>query len=125
MVDITPIIPNGKQVVEAYGDGGFKISGRKFSGSLIVFPDTTIEWNVKSPSDFSADVFEEVIKHSGDIDILLIGCGKLSVFLTQDLLHHFRSNKIIAEVMDTGAACRTYNVLLSEERKVAAALIAI
>jgi len=124
MVDITPVIPEGKQVINSYGDGGFVVSSKKIKSSLIVLPDETIEWDVKDFADISESSFKELF-NKNDIEVLLLGCGDKQQFLPHELEAIFKKNKIVVDCMDTGAACRTYNVLLSEERKVAAALIAI
>jgi uncharacterized protein len=123
-MDVTPIIPSGRQVVETYGPAGFRVSGVGFSGSILVFPDRTELWPVLSLAEASLDRFDAVTAH-GDISILLLGCGKRMGQVPPALRDGLRARGIVVEPMDTGAACRTYNVLLSEERRVAAALIKI
>jgi uncharacterized protein len=123
-MDVTPIIPAGRQVVETYGAAGFRISGVSFAGSVLVFPDRTELWPVLSLADASLDDFDAVAAH-GDVSILLLGCGKRMGSVPLALREGLRARGVVVEPMDTGAACRTYNVLLSEERRVAAALIKI
>ncbi len=125
MVDVTPLIPEGKQVIDAYGDGGFRIANQRYEHAVIILPDKTLKWNVTSVESLTADDMEGVIAHKEDIDVLLIGCGERQQFLPAEVEKELAGHRIIPEQMDTGAACRTYNVLLSEERAVAVALIPV
>lgn len=125
-MDITPLVPKGRQLVQAYGDGGFRISGTRYEGSVWVFPDSTHAWPL---DDFAAlipeslqELVDKATQHAG---ILLIGTGKSMLPAPKALRLICQKAGIALEAMDTGAACRTYNVLLTEERAVAAALIAI
>jgi len=120
MTDVTPLIPKESQVITSYGNGGFGISGRRYDSSVIVFPDKVIPWNVGA--DISPDDFSEIIAAKEKIEILLFGSGQKMVFPPPEISKILRAAGIALEVMDTGAACRTYNILLAEERKVAAAL---
>ena len=124
MVDITPRIPEGKQIISGYGAGGFVINGERVEGSVLVLPDQSISWLVTQPSQITAEAFAEIFAHK-EIELLLLGTGASMVFIGPDTRALFKTRGIALDVMDTGAACRTYNVLLSEERKVAAALIAV
>jgi len=120
MTDITPLITKESQVITSYGNGGFNISGRRYDSSVIVFPDKVIPWNIGTevlPEDFS-----EIIAAKEKVEILLFGSGEKMIFPTPEISRILRASGIALEVMDTGAACRTYNILLAEERKVAAAL---
>lgn len=125
MTDITPPAAPGRQVIQGYGDGGFRIGGRDLDGSVLVFPDHTISWPVASVADMSVESFDAVTSNSLPPRILLIGCGRDFVLLSPDIQRMLSGHGIAAEIMDTGAACRTFNVLLLEDRDVAAALIAI
>jgi uncharacterized protein len=123
-MDVTPIIPAGRQVVETYGPAGFRVSGVSFAGSILVFPDRTELWPVATLAAADLASFDAVAEH-GDVGILLLGCGKRMAPVPLALREGLRARGIVVEPMDTGAACRTYNVLLAEERRVAAALIRI
>jgi uncharacterized protein len=123
-MDVTPIIPAGRQVVESYGPAGFRVTGVSFADSILVFPDRTEPWPVASLAEASIEDFDRVAAH-GDVAILLLGCGKRMAPVPLALREALRARGIVVEPMDTGAACRTYNVLLAEERRVAAALIRI
>lgn len=126
-MDLTPLIPAGRQIIEAYGDGGFRISGRRLEGSVIVFPTQTLAWSAASFQAIDLVNLEHVIRagRDGQVDLLLIGCGQQLIRIGQSIRESLREAGIVIEVMDTGAACRTYNVLMSEGRRVAAALIAV
>jgi uncharacterized protein len=121
-VDVTPLIPAGRQVVESYGPGGFRVSGFAYQGAILVFAEETRVWSVMRLGDVTIASLAPVIEH-GNIEILLLGCGARMVPLAPELRQALRDKGIVVDVMDTGAACRTYNVLLSEERRVAAALL--
>ncbi len=116
-MDITPLIPKEVKAINSYGAGGFVINSIKYEGSVIVFPDEVVSW-------LGIDV-EQIIARSSEIEILLIGTGKEIIPLHQKIKSDLKSSKISFDIMDTGAACRTYNVLISEERKVAAILMAV
>jgi uncharacterized protein len=121
-MDITPLIPSGKKIITAYGDGGFSINNEKIMGSLIVMPDRIISWGV-TEDNFSVQSLEFLSNHQNDI--LLLGLGKQHHILPTHLLQNIKKHTRSVDIMTTGAACRTYNILLSEGRKVVAALIAI
>ena len=121
-MDVTPVIPAGRQVLESYGASGFRVSGTFYGGSILVFPDMTLDWPVGGIGEASVERFAPVMAHGG-IEILLLGCGRRMVLVPSALRRALRAGGIVMDAMDTGAACRTYNVLLAEERRVAAALI--
>ncbi len=115
----------GRQVVEAYGDGGFRIGGTVHSGSVIVLPDRTVAWDVAAFDEVTWESLELVLEAEPKVELLLLGCGTRMEFVKPDDRQRLREAGIVTEAMDTGAACRTFNVLLGEERFVAAALIAV
>jgi uncharacterized protein len=123
-MDITPHIPAGRQVIEGYSGSGFRVSGALYVGSVLVFVDRTEPWPVKALSEVTLDRFAPVVAR-GDVEILLLGCGRHISMVPSALRQGLRASGIVVEAMDSGAACRTYNVLLAEERRVAAALIGL
>ena len=125
MTDITPLVPADRQFIQAYGDGGFKISERRYSGPVIVFPDRTIDWPVARIEDLSAESLHAVESAGEQVELLLIGCGRSIAPVPSAVRQAVRGWGAVVEPMDTGAACRTYNVLLTEGRRVAAALIPV
>jgi uncharacterized protein len=124
-MEITPEIPQDRQVIESYGEGRFRISGRAYAGSVLVFPNRTLAWPVTSMAELSMEALADVAAAEPPVEILLIGCGAKLALLPGPLRQALRGQGIGCDSMDTGAACRTYNVLLAEARHVAAALIAL
>lgn len=124
-MDITPLIPKGKQVITGYGNGQFKISGQVYTTPILVFPDRTVVWDIKPNAAISLENLNVVMEEEGEIDLLLIGCGRSQQALPPKIRAGLKEVGIALDIMDTGAAVRTYNVLLTEGRRVAAALIAI
>jgi uncharacterized protein len=125
LVDVTPAIPAGKQLIESYGDGRFRVSGVVHRGSVLVLRDTTLAWPIADMADLTEASLQPVMAAGSRVDLLLIGCGPRQTAISQALRQRLRQAGIVVEVMGTGAACRTYNVLLAEGRMVAAALIAV
>ena len=109
------------QVIQGYGDGLFRIAGEERRGSVIVFTGRTVAWS----GEISEAGLGEVFAAAADLDLLLLGCGSAIRPIAADLRMALRRAGVAVEPMDTGAACRTFNVLLAEERRVAAALVAV
>ena len=126
-MDVTPLIPGGRQIIESYGEGRFRVAGQIHTGAVIVFLERTIAWPVTSPEQAGLDNLEPVIAaaREGSVDLLLFGQGRRMLLVPPALRHGLREAGIVIEPMDTGAACRTYNVLMAEGRRVAAALIPV
>jgi len=124
-LDITPVVPVGRQLIQRYGEGGFRIAGDDYSGSVLVLSGSTCAWAVSSVDHLSFESLSPIFDDLSIANILLIGCGQKFVPPPHDLRLQLREQGVSLEWMDTGAACRTFNVLLAEERAVAAALIAI
>jgi len=121
-MDVTPIIPADRQVIDSYGASGFHVSGTAYDGAILVFPDRTQRWAVGAMSEVTAESLRPIIEH-GDVQVLLLGCGRRMQPAPPALRQALRNAGIVVDTMDTGAACRTYNVLLAEDRRVAAALL--
>lgn len=125
-MDVTPLVPKGRQLIQTYGDGGFRISGTRHEGSVWILPERTIAWPVSALAEADPESLKELIALSAlHVRILLIGTGKTMLPLPASWRTMAREANVAIEGMDTGAASRTYNVLLTEEREVAAALIAV
>ena len=90
-----------------------------------MFPDNIIPWSPNDTQNLNLEDFEEVVKCSPAIEILLLGSGTIAGYLPSKLREQLNERGIVLESMDTGAACRTFNVLLGEERRIAAALILV
>lgn len=123
-MDVTPLIPQGRQIIQSYGQDGFKINGAVHDGAVIVLPEKTWDW--KAQRDFSAlqeSDFDDLAARAEEIDVVLLGTGAKQEFFPPKLKATLKSKGLVVEAMDSGAACRTYNVLMGEGRRVAAALL--
>src|SRR6185437_15796119 len=115
----------GRAPITSYGNGGFRFAGMSHRGSLLCLPSGIYGWDAPEPRALDAASLERVFAESGTIRILLVGTGKELVPLALALRERCRESQIVAEPMSTGAAVRTFNVLLAENRDVAAALIVV
>ncbi|MES0882148.1 Mth938-like domain-containing protein [Roseibium sp. SCP14] len=115
----------GRAPLDAYGNGGFRFADMSHRGSLLCIPSGIYGWNLKDPTEFSKEAFQRVLDEQDGIEVLLVGTGLDLRPLPGELKELFREANILADPMSTGAAVRTYNVLLSENRAVAAALLAV
>ncbi|MBV8851142.1 MAG: hypothetical protein JOZ16_16335 [Methylobacteriaceae bacterium] len=115
----------GAHPIDAYGVGGFSFAGMSHRGSILALPSGIRAWDVADPLRIDAaslaPVFDEA---EGAIEHLLVGTGTHFVPMAAALRRALRARGIVGEPMATGAAARTYNILLGEKRRVAAALIA-
>lgn len=111
--------------IDAYGNGGFRFAGMSHRGSLLCLPTGMFAWPVIAPGDITLETLAPVLAIADAIDVLLIGIGPDIAAIPRDLREALRERRVIVEAVNTGGAIRTYNVLLAEERAVAAALIAV
>jgi uncharacterized protein len=126
VVDVSTGARYPQQVpIDAYGNGGFRFAGISHKGSLICLPGAMHAWSVTDPGELTVGSFDCVLDELRPPAFLLLGTGTRQVFPDLTIRRAFEVAKVALEVMDTGAACRTYNVLLAEQRPVAAALIAV
>ncbi|GIL00721.1 MAG: membrane protein [Alphaproteobacteria bacterium] len=115
----------GRAPLEAYGNGGFRFAGMSHRGSLLCLPSGIYAWRVDDAAQLSLDSFSRVLAEAADIEVLLVGTGGGLAPLRPEWRQAFRDHGISADAMSTGAAVRTFNVLLAEGRAVAAALVAV
>lgn len=115
----------GRAPIDAYGNGGFRFAQMSHRGSLLLLPSGVYAWPIKEFDDLAEADFELVFSESERIDFVLLGTGTQQHFPAAALRDAFAAADVGLEPMATGAACRTYNVLLAEQRAVAAALIAV
>jgi uncharacterized protein len=114
--------PNEGYYITAYDQGQIVISGRSLQSSFVLAPDEVIEhWSVTGIEQLTAKHFDAVLRLRPEI--VLLGTGMVLRFPEVGLYAQIINQGIGVEVMDTGAACRTYNILLSEGRRVVAGLI--
>lgn len=124
----TPHLPTPAPI-DAYGNGGFRLGGKSgdlsHRGSIICFPDGMWAWPVASIKDVTAETLAQAFDRGETLDVFLIGAGRDPAVLPAPLRAMFRDLSISVDVMTTGAAVRTYNVLLAENRRAGAGLIAV
>ncbi len=118
-------MPRERQLIQSYGNGRFRIAGEIHLGSVIVLTGRCAAWPAATAADISFQSLAEVVAAGADIDILIVGCGVRFVPLPHELRRSLSAVGIVLEWMDTGAACRTFNVLVGEDRRVAAAIVAV
>ncbi len=122
-MDVTPLLKPGQQIIQSYAGGGFRVSGQAYQGAILIWPERTVPWALLSFADLQVSDFSPVYEHDPLPDVVLFGTGSAQQFLLPALRQELRAKGLVIEVMDTGAACRTYNVLLTEGRRVVAALL--
>jgi uncharacterized protein len=115
----------GRAPIEAYGNGGFRFADMSHRGSLLCLPSGIYGWQPADTTALAPADFERLLAEAEDIEVLLVGTGKDLRRLPEPLRSALAQARISADPMSTGAAVRTYNVLLAEDRAVAAALIAV
>ncbi len=112
--------------IDAYGGGGFRISGRRVEGSILILNDIPQPWPVASLADLKTDDIASVLAAGvSQVEFLLLGVGARVAPPPPELRKALQAAGLGLEVMDTATAARVYNVLVSEGRRLAAALIAI
>jgi len=111
--------------IRAYGDGGFRIAGKHYAGAVLVHPDGICPLGLTGPADFDEAFAQEIADLDPRPDLLLVGMGESIAPLADDARRVLRDAAVSVEIMATGPACRTFNVLLGEGRRVAAVLLPI
>jgi uncharacterized protein len=115
----------GRPAIAGYAAGVFRFGGISHRGSLLIMPRGVFAWPVTEASAVTEEALAPVLGEGPAIGFLLLGTGASQIFPSKALRDAFAAASIGLDAMDTGAACRTYNVLLAEERIFAAALIAM
>ena len=115
----------GRAPIDAYGNGGFRFADMSHRGSILCLPGGIFAWNARLGDALTAELLAPALAEVGDIGVLLVGTGPTQVFPSRELRERFEALGCALETMATGAAARTYNVLLAEQRRVGAALMAV
>jgi uncharacterized protein len=115
--------PAQVQYIRSYGPGRFMISDREWRSPVLVTPGVTHPWAITRAEDLTVESLAPLRDAAVPTEILVLGCGARAVFVPPDLRAALKAAGMGVEVVDTGSACRIYNVLLAESRRVAAALI--
>jgi uncharacterized protein len=111
--------------IDAYGNGGFAFAEMSHRGSLLCLPDAIWAWPVTRPADIDSHSLARVFAGANSIDTLIIGSGTEAWVPPKGLREALRAVHIVLDSMQTGPAIRTYNIMIGERRRVAAALIAV
>jgi uncharacterized protein len=112
-------------LIDAHGGGGFRFAGLSHRGSLLCLPDGIWAWPVASPAALTAEALGLVFARASELDFFILGTGAEPWVTPEPLRARFREAHMSFDVMTTGPAVRTYNVMLMESRRVGAGLIAV
>ncbi len=115
----------GRYPIDAYGGGGFRFAEMSHRGSILALPSGVRAWEVTEPDGITPESLGPLVAEGSAVNLLLLGTGAEIVFVPDALRRFLKEAGIGLDVMQTGAAARTYNILMAENRKVAAALIAV
>ncbi|WP_267423046.1 MTH938/NDUFAF3 family protein [Methylobacterium sp. GC_Met_2] len=115
----------GRHIIDTYGNGGFRFAGMSHRGSILMLPSGVRAWDVTEPRGIDRTALRPVQAESAGIELLLVGTGLDIAAIDPVLRGWLKDFGVGLDVMQTGAAARTYNILVAENRKVAAALIAV
>lgn len=116
-------IPQGARTIDGYGTDGFTIAGTLIAGHVLIYKDACSQITFPDIADMNADSFAPVFALSPRPNMLLFGTGATHRFVPPAMRQYFKQQGIGLETMDSGAAVRTYNILLAEGRDVAALVI--
>ncbi len=114
----------GRHAIDAYGNGGFRFGDMSHRGSILALPSGVRAWDVTGVADLGEEALDAVFAEAR-LELLLLGTGLDIAAVPESVRWRFREARIGLDVMQTGAAARTYNILLAENRSVGAALIAV
>lgn len=115
----------GLPLVTAYGQGGFVIGNRRIDGALLLMPDHAHALEAASMADLSPAMLDPLFKADPSIDVLLVGTGEKMIPMPANLREMLQSHSFVPDLMDSGACARTFNILLLEDRRVAALLFPV
>ena len=125
MADIPSGYIPGRHAIEGYGSGGFRFAGLSHQGSILILPSGISAWPVLSFGDLTPADFQAVTEQIGQLDYFLLGCGEGTAAPADPIRTLFAGLRLSFDVMPTAAAARTFNVLVAENRRVGAGLIAV
>src|SRR3546814_18152518 len=116
-MDVTPLVPQGRQVIERYGNGGFRVTGETYRGSILVLPDRSAAWPPTSIDELDLASLEPVLRAVPPDEVLLIGCGRARAMIDPALRAAARARGVERGTRDPGAAARSPNVLAHDDRR--------
>ncbi len=124
-MDITPIIPKEKNFISSYGVNNFKISEVIYQNPIVIMPNQILQVRVSNVEDFFLQDWQNIFNIKPEI--MLVGTGEKHQIIAQNLKNRIKQQfvEISIDEMSTSSACRTYNVLMMEDRNVVAFLMPI
>ena len=112
--------------IEGYGAGGFRVEGERFEGSILILEDVAGPWTGVSLAGLTPEDFAPVLEAGlAVVEFVLLGAGAATAAPPKAVREALQASGLGLEVMDTPEACRLYNILAKDGRRVAAALIAV
>jgi uncharacterized protein len=120
----TPHLPR-QALIDAHGGGGFRFADMSHRGSLLCLPDGLWAWPVTAPAEINGSTLAHVLTQLVALDFFILGTGNAPWIVPERLRMRFRDAHVSVDAMTTGPAVRTYNVMLMENRRVGAGLIAV
>jgi uncharacterized protein len=124
-MEINPLRAGERLTVEGYGAGTFRVAGGEVTGSMLIRAERFDPWPAADATALDEAALAPLTDLAGEIDVLLVGTGETLVAPGGGLRRRLREVGIGVEIMTTPAACRTYNLLVAEGRRVAAAVVAM
>jgi len=126
-LDVTPLINSSTKLIKSYYPEGFVIDDKRINENVILYFDKLEYWKYSNNYELFNDMLAAILdlneKSENKIELLIVGTGKSILQIPEAVKKRLRENKINLEIIDSGAACRTYNSLIAEGRKVAAAIL--
>ncbi|HEY8565374.1 MAG TPA: MTH938/NDUFAF3 family protein [Beijerinckiaceae bacterium] len=115
----------GRHLIDSFGNGGFRFAEMSHRGSILALPSGIKAWSVSSAAEFTPEAFADVIAEAAEIEVLLVGTGPEIRPLPEAVRTRLKEVGLRLDAMATAFAAQTYNIMAAEERRVAAALIAV
>jgi uncharacterized protein len=115
----------GRAPIDAYGNGGFRFADMSHRGSLLCLPSGIHGWDLVEGDPLTVEALSAILAEASGIEVLLVGTGSKLRPIPAEVKAALKARGIASDPMSTGAAVRTYNIMLAESRAVAAALIAV
>lgn len=124
-MDITPHIRESRVIIDGYGDGGFRVNGERRDGALIVLEDHAVSIPATDLNSLTSDMLQPLYDAADELDVVIFGMGERMDFIPPEIQKTLTTLNIGSDPMDTGAACRCFNVLVTEDRRAAAVLLPV
>jgi uncharacterized protein len=119
-----PHLPRRAEI-DRYGNGGFRFADMSHRGSLLCLPDGMWAWPVARPEEITTEQLAPFLERAGQLDFVILGTGREPWIVPEPLRAPFRAARLSLDIMTTPAAVSTYNVMVAEDRRIGAGLIAV